>query len=157
MPGISYIHPLDQPLNKRRLLAEIKSALGSAQFNSLSIAVAAVSLGPLLRLDAAFKKWKAAGKRIVAIYGVDIGATTIEALTYSLLVFDAVYISRIPGIKFHPKLYIFKGVQKGLVFYGSNNLTVPGTETNFEASIIADYNLPADAAAFADALRGWDD
>jgi hypothetical protein len=157
MPGISYIHPLDQPLGQRRLLSELRNALQSQHFDALYLAVAAVSLGPLLRLDKELKEWKSKGKRIEAVFGVDIGATTFEALSYSLHLFDAVYLSRISGIKFHPKIYMFKGPGKALVFFGSHNLTVPGTETNFEASVVVDYTLPGEAAQFGQAFKGWTD
>jgi hypothetical protein len=43
------------------------------------------------------------------------------------------------------------------VFVGSNNLTVGGTETNFEASIRLDFSLPSDAAALAPFTNLWDE
>jgi HKD family nuclease len=155
VPQISFIHPLDQPLKKKRLVEELRQALKRAEFDSLSIAVAAVTLGTLLRLDSDLKSWKANGKKIVAVYGVDIAATTLEALAYSMANFDEVYISRISGVKFHPKMYIFSGLTRGLLFFGSNNMTVPGTETNLETCVRIEYELPTEAAAFAEAVAGW--
>lgn len=155
MATISFIQPLDQPLKHKRLLGELRAALNGNKFDRLYIAVAAVSEGALLRLDKEIKAWRTVGKSIQAIYGVDISATTIEALKYSLDNFNEVYISRIAGVKFHPKMYIFRGPENALLFYGSNNFTVSGTETNFEAAIKIEYELPGEDADFKAALDGW--
>jgi len=151
---VSFIHALDQPLNKQRLAHHLAAALNSSRFDRLYIVVAAVSRAALLRLDDFFVKWTQEKKRITAIYGVDIAATSIEGLQYSMQTFSEVYIARIPGIRFHPKMYIFKGKSDGLVFYGSNNFTVPGTELNFEACVRIDYSLPADNVTFQEQMRG---
>lgn len=152
--NVSFIHVLDQPLKRLRLAHELASALSSTKFDRLVVVVAAVSQAALLRLDEQFSEWKRAGRTVTAIYGVDIGATSVEALQYSMEMFDSVYIARIPGIRFHPKMYIFKGPKEGLVFYGSNNFTVPGTELNLEACVRISYELPADDAQFAEQMRG---
>lgn len=154
---ISFIHPLDQPLNKRRLAHELAAALDSADFETLFIVVAAVSQAALLRLDDRFKKWKLAKKKITAIYGVDIAATSVEGLQYSLNTFDKVFIARIPGVRFHPKMYVFRGPKVGLTFCGSNNFTVPGTELNLEACIRIEYLFPADDSMFKEQMRGVDE
>ena len=45
---------------------------------------------------------------------------------------------------FHPKLYLFAGEKEASIFYGSNNLTPGGTETNFEGGILLNLKLPDD-------------
>lgn len=151
---VSFIHALDQPLKKQRLAHDLAAALDNPNYNRFYVVVAAVSQAALLRLDDRFKKWRSAGKKILAIYGVDIAATSAEGLIYSMNTFDRVYIARVPGVRFHPKMYIFKGPKHGLVFYGSNNFTVPGTELNLEACVRIEYSLPADNAQFMDQMRG---
>lgn len=155
MPTIQFLNPIDQPIGTSRLIDEIRSGLCDPEFDMFRLAVAAVTQGTLLRLDAQIRSWRARGGSIEAVYGVDIAATTVEALLYSLVNFNAVYVSRIPGIKFHPKVYIFSGATKARVFVGSNNFTVPGTETNFEAAVRVDYTLPGESVDFGAALVGW--
>jgi hypothetical protein len=60
------------------------------------------------------------------------------------------------GITFHPKAYVFTGATKARLYLGSNNLTVGGTETNFEAAVVVDAALPADNSVLAEMNDLWD-
>ena len=73
----------------------------------------------------------------------------------ALALFDRVYVTREPGITFHPKMYLFKGVNHAQAFVGSNNLTVGGTEKNFEAGVHFKFDLPEDAADLAMLESAW--
>lgn len=157
MAQISFISPLDQPTGKRRLLAELDKALGDAKFTSLSIIVAYAKSGPLLRLENKIKKWIASGKTIEAIFGVDQQGTSLEALTFAHMAFSKTYITQEKGITFHPKIYLFKGPKDARAIIGSNNLTVGGTETNFESSVIIDMTNPADIASLSEIRSMWTD
>lgn len=78
----------------------------------------------------------------------------MEALRLALDLFDRTYVTHQHAITFHPKLYLFTGPEHARAFVGSNNLTVGGTDTNYEAAIAIEFDLPADAddlAAFNDA------
>jgi hypothetical protein len=101
--------------------------------------------------------WRAAGKTTQAILGIDQQGTSREALELALALFDAVYVTREGGITFHPKIYLFKGQSTARAFVGSNNLTVGGTEKNFEAAVQLDLDLPADAATIATLEKAWND
>ena len=73
----------------------------------------------------------------------------------ALALFNSVYVTREAGITFHPKIYLFKGEHHAHVFVGSNNLTVGGTEKNFEAAVHLELELPADAAELATLESSW--
>jgi len=155
MPTISFITPLDQLLGSKRLLEELKQCLNDPDFNKFGFSVAFAKTGPLLRLAPILNTWKAAKKDVHAIIGIDHKGTSVQALEFALGNFNEVYVTKYPRRTFHPKIYWFAGSTKGCIFIGSNNLTVGGTETNFESCIRLDYNLPAEKPGFDEALAGW--
>ena len=146
MTSISFILPTDQPLGKRRLLEDLKAGLQDARFTDFRLAVAYAKTGPLYRLQKLLEQWRRAGKTSSAILGFDQQGTSKEALELALSLFDTVYVVQEAGITFHPKIYLFKGDHHAKAFIGSNNLTVGGTEKNFEAAIELKLDLPADSA-----------
>lgn len=156
MPKISFQRPTDQPQGKRRLVAVLHENLDSDDFSDLRIAVAYAKSGPLYRLMPKIKAWQAAGKTIRAVFGLDQKVTSYQALRVALDVMDAVYVTYRKGATFHPKLYLFSGKEKVDVLIGSNNLTVGGTEQNFEACVRLQYSLPEEADSVSDALELWD-
>jgi len=119
--------------------------------------VAYAKSGPLHRLRDVLEAWRAAGKTTEAILGIDQQGTSREALELALTLFDTVYVTREGGITFHPKIYLFKGASTARVFVGSNNLTVGGTEKNFEAAIQLDLDLSADAVMLTTLENAWSD
>lgn len=157
MVRLAFINPLDQPTGRRRLLAELKYGLEERNFSDLRVIVAFAKEGPLLRLKSLIDERRAKGLRIEAIFGIDQLGTSAEALAFALDSFDAVYIMRERNLTFHPKMYLFRGSSAARAFVGSNNLTVGGTETNFEATVRIDFDLPDDAAALQPFLDCWDE
>lgn len=157
MVDISIINPLDQPTGRIRLLNELRNGINDNRFSSLKAVVAFAKSGPLLRLQSDIAKQKVSGFRIEAVIGIDQFGTSAQALKFALDNFDAIYYTREPGRTFHPKIYIFEGPLFARVFVGSNNLTVGGTETNFESSICLDFSLPGDTAALAPFRNLWDE
>lgn len=155
MPTISFITPLDQPLGSKRLLEELKQCLADPDFNKFGFSVAFAKTGPLLRLAPLLNTWRTAKKDVHAIIGVDHKGTSVQALEFALGNFNEVYVTKYPRRTFHPKIYWFAGPAKGCIFVGSNNLTVGGTETNFESCIRLDYHLPPEKPGFDGALAGW--
>lgn len=135
MPRLSLIKPLDQPSGNRRLLDELRTALQDQRFSDLRFVIAFAKSGPLDRLRDALQDWSKSGKSSAAIFGIDLHGTSKEALELALSLFDSVYVTNVPRVTFHPKIYIFKGYNDTAAFIGSNNLTVGGTETNFEAAV----------------------
>ena len=151
----SFIKPLDQPPGTRRLLNELKIALADDRFSECRIIVAYAKSGPLYRLLEYLEKWRAKGNRLEMILGIDQQGTSKEALELSFAIFDSIYITREPGVTFHPKIYLFKGKTAARVFIGSNNLTVGGTEKNFEAAVQFDLDLPADSELLMKFEEAW--
>ncbi|WP_080726128.1 phospholipase D family protein [Sinorhizobium meliloti] len=157
MVDISLINPIDQPTGRVRLLNELRSGVNDGRFNSLKAVVAFAKSGPLLRLHSAITVRRALGFRVEAVIGVDQLGTSAQALKFALENFDGIYFTREPGRTFHPKIYIFEGASHARVFVGSNNLTVGGTETNFETSIRLDFSLPSEASALTPFTNLWDE
>lgn len=157
MASFSLIRPVDQPLGTRRLLHEIKDALSDRRLSSLRLIVAYAKSGPLHRLREHFDSWRSRGGTTEAILGIDQQGTSREALELALTLFDSVYITQANGITFHPKIYLFTGETFARAFVGSNNLTVGGTETNFEAAIGVELALPADARDLEALESAWND
>lgn len=157
MVDISLINPIDQPTGRIRLLEQLREGLNDNRFNSLKVIVAFAKSGPLLRLQSDILARRAQGLRIDAVIGVDQLGTSAQALKFALENFDSVYVTREPGRTFHPKIYFFQGPSAARIFAGSNNLTVGGTETNFEASIRLDFVLPNEAAALEPFTALWNE
>ena len=155
MVSISLIRPLDQPIGERRLLQDLKQALCDERLTQFRLVVAYAKSGPLYRLQELIEEWRSAGKTIEAIFGIDQRGTSKEALEFALSWFDGVYVTQISGITFHPKLYLFAGDNYAQVTVGSNNLTVGGTEKNFESAIQLELDLPEDAAVLDTINSAW--
>lgn len=156
MPTIEILKPVDQAVGKRRLMSELKDDLGSPAFNDFRVIVAYAKSGPLHRLRPHLESWRKKGGKIRGIFGIDQQGTSREALELALATFDDVYVTRERGITFHPKAYIFTGKGSARLYVGSNNLTVGGTETNFETAVRVSADLPADAAVLKEINDLWD-
>lgn len=152
MPKFTVISPLDQPLGKRRLLEDLKKNLSDNDLQDFGFSVAFAKIGPLYRLMELIDSWRANGKKINAIFGIDHNGTSIQALKFALEKFNNVYITQYKGHSFHPKIYWFEGGTKGIVFIGSNNMTMGGMELNFEATIELEFELPNESEAFKDTI-----
>lgn len=157
MARISLIRPLDQPLGTRRLLADLKASLDDARYNEFHVIVAYAKTGPLYRLADRLTRWRGSGKRAEAIFGIDQQGTSYEALEFALRSLDAVYVTTEASITFHPKIYTFGGPSDFRAFVGSNNLTVGGTETNFESAVDLELDPAVDSATIAELANTWAD
>lgn len=160
MPKITFLKPIDQPTGKQRLLPELENHLRSPQYTDFKLAVGFVKVGPLARLAIPIREWKNAGKTVEGIFGIDLFGTSLQALEFALTEFDKTYITRVGSSMnstFHPKLYIFYGENLAVGFYGSHNLTVGGTETNFEGGVKLEFDRldPSDEISFQELLDCW--
>lgn len=133
------------------------NALRDRRLSTFRLIVAYAKSGPLHRLRECLESWRDARKRADAIFGIDQQGTSKEALELALTLFDSVYVTQAHGITFHPKIYLFAGDQFARAFVGSNNLTVGGTEKNFEAAVDVELDLPADAGDLATLESAWTD
>lgn len=156
MPTFSIISPLDQPLGKRRLMEDLKILLKDEELTEFGFAVAFAKIGPLYRLQDSLEKWRKAGKKIYAIFGIDHNGTSRQALEFALEHMDDVYYTQYRGHSFHPKIYWFQGKAKAVAFIGSNNMTVGGMELNFEAAVELGFKLPDEVADFVKAYATYD-
>jgi len=160
MPTTRVLSPLRQFSGKERLIDRIRESLTCGRFQDVRFAVAYAKSGPLERLLPTFASWRAASGSNVAriVVGIDQKGTSVQALRLALAIFDEVYISNTPSSStFHPKLYLFLGGDIGRAIVGSHNLTVGGTETNFEAGVELDYALPSEQADFDPFVSAWSD
>lgn len=155
MPNITFLNPADQPTGTHRLINDLKSDLQSNDFNHFKLAVAFAKVGPLLRMEQLIKQWTSSGKTVEALFGIDHMGTSYQALEFALNNFTNTYITNAKSSTFHPKLYLFYGDDKANCYYGSHNLTVGGTETNFEGGIKIEFDLPIDQGIFDQALYTW--
>ena len=120
------------------------------------MAVAFVKVGPLIRLQAEIEKWIAIGKSIEAIWGINHKGTSEQAIAFALNFFRKTYVVFAgDNITFHPKMYVFSGARKCCIFIGSHNLTVGGTETNWEGGVKLDLRLPDDQATMNEMMAAW--
>ncbi len=134
MPQFRLLRPTDQPSGSNRLLGLLESAFKSDRYIRARFAVGFAKVGPLLRLERSTRAWRDRGNSIQAIVGFDHGGTSYQALQFMLEQFDEVRLVNAGGFStYHPKVYLFDGPRMGWAVIGSHNLTVGGTETNFEA------------------------
>jgi HKD family nuclease len=162
MAKVRFISPLDQPTGRRRLLEELRAQLKSSEFSELWIMVAFAKSGPLLRLKKDIAQWRKAGNKIRAVFGIDQLGTTKEALEFAVLNFDEIRVASCDSNgafspTFHPKVYLFVGPNQALCYLGSNNLTVGGTETNFEACTIVSLDPSADKETLTELVNWWNE
>lgn len=154
---ISFLQPTQQFDGTQRLLSELQESLGQPEFNDFRFVVAFAKSGPLIKLKPALENWKQNGKSTQAIFGIDHFGTTQQALQIAQELFDNVYVTHTGGAcTFHPKFYLFRGPNQARLFYGSHNLTVGGTETNLEAGVRLDLDLPEDERICNEGYNGWD-
>ena len=157
MAKIQILNPNDQPTGKWRLINELRACLRSDDYHTLLMAVAFAKTGPLLRLKAEIEQWLAKDKKITSIFGVNHRNTSRQALQFALENFTKAYVLfHSEDFTYHPKMYLFVGRQKCKFFIGSHNLTVGGTETNWESGTELSLNLPEDKEMFAEAMTAWD-
>lgn len=156
MAEISFIAPTDQPEGKNRLLSELEKNLTDPFFECFYFTVAFAKISPLLKLKEEIINWKSS-KSIISIFGIDQQGTSIEALEFALEYFDKCYVPHIRGkfsATYHPKIYMFYGDSKAIAYVGSNNLTVGGTETNFESYLKIVMTIPQDQGLYEEIING---
>lgn len=159
MPQISFLHPSDQPPAKYRIINDLIVCLQSPIYSHFALAVGFAKVGPLLRLLPHLRKWKDQGKTVEAIFGIDHNGTSLQALGLALGLCNRTYVTHIPNgrVTFHPKMYLFSGEKHATYFCGSHNLTVGGTETNFEAGVKVEFDRtdPRDEVSFQEVTESW--
>lgn len=151
--------PLNQPTDENRLLSHLRKQFEDEHFDRARFTVAFAKVGPLHRLEEEISSWEHSSRDIDAIFGVDHDNTSIDALKFALNHFNEVSLvhQRDNSVTFHPKIYLFEGQDRAHAYIGSNNLTVGGTESNFEAgvSLELDLNDKDDSALYESLDQSW--
>jgi HKD family nuclease len=160
MPVVEIIKPTDQPKDNRRLLKELRSNLQRDDLNEFKFITAYAKSGPMVRLEEYVDAWRCRGGSVKAVFGVDQKGTSREVLEFAIRSFDESFVAHTFGTftpTFHPKLYFFAGGRKAVAYVGSNNLTVGGTETNYEVYVKIKLELPAESQTLNDLRACWED
>jgi HKD family nuclease len=151
-----------QPLSTRFGNALI-GHLNSETWTKLDIAVAWVRASGIAHLAPAISDFLKRGSELSLIVGIDFDNTTKEGLD-SLLALEkfgsvSTYVHyNESGTVFHPKLYLFRNLERAKLIVGSNNLTEAGLFQNTEAGLEFDVDLPHPVVTSAlNALESWRD
>ncbi len=118
----------------------IIDSLVSENYNSFNAFVAFVSTGGLKNIINEMLAFKEAGREIKLYLGVNLNATSKEALEKLLELEIESYVVYSPNnIIYHPKIYAFEGNETTRAIIGSSNLTESGLFQNIEASVCVDF------------------
>ncbi len=118
----------------------ILNSLESENYNSFNAFVAFVSTGGLKNIIDEMLSFKEAGGEIKLYLGVNLNATSKEALEKLLEHEIESYVVYSPNnIIYHPKIYAFEGDETTRAIIGSSNLTESGLFQNIEASVCVDF------------------
>lgn len=111
--------------------------LADKEFQSFTAISAFISQAGITGLSTHIDKAKEHLKVITIITGVDQKGTSKEALEALIRLDVNAYVFYQPSITiFHPKIYLFEGVEKSVLMIGSSNLTAQGLFSNIEASLL---------------------
>jgi len=118
----------------------IIDSLESENYNSFNAFVAFVSTGGLKNIIDEMLAFKEAGGEVKLYLGVNLNATSKEALEKLLENEIESYVVYSPNnIIYHPKIYAFEGGETTRAIIGSSNLTESGLFQNIEASVCVDF------------------
>lgn len=114
----------------------INEILESHSYNEFAAFVAFARKGGLNMILPKLKKFIENGGKVRLYIGVDMHATSKEALQMLMNERIPTYIVHSPNtITYHPKIYTFEGDSKFYIIVGSSNLTTSGLYQNVEASL----------------------
>lgn len=120
----------------------IIDSLESKNYNSFNAFVAFVSTGGLKNIIDQMLAFREAGGEIKLYLGVNLNATSKEALEKLLELEIESYVVYSPNsIIYHPKIYAFEGEETTRAIIGSSNLTESGLFQNIEASVCVDFEI----------------
>jgi HKD family nuclease len=113
----------------------------SENYTSFNAFVAFVSTGGLKNIIDQMLAFREVGGEIKLYLGVNLNATSKEALEKLLEHEIESYVVYSPNnIIYHPKIYAFEGDETTRAIIGSSNLTESGLFQNIEASVCVDFN-----------------
>ncbi|PPK83786.1 phospholipase D-like protein [Neolewinella xylanilytica] len=115
----------------------IVSNIESGEYDKITILSAFASRSAIQVLQGLLLKNKFDTNNVRIIVGIDQGGTTKQALLQLLTIDNAkvfLYYQK-ETIIFHPKIYLFEGINQAELIVGSSNLTLNGLFRNVESSI----------------------
>lgn len=113
----------------------------SENYTSFNAFAAFVSTGGLKNIIDQMLAFREAGGEIKLYLGVNLNATSKEALEKLIEHEIESYVIYSPNnIIYHPKIYAFEGDETTRAIIGSSNLTESGLFQNIEASVCVDFN-----------------
>lgn len=100
----------------------------------------------VLRLKPSIENFRNSGGSVRSFIGIDQNNTSYEALLNLFHLCNELFIihSESKSTTFHQKLYLLNNEPSAWLAIGSNNLTGGGLWTNYESSMIFEYNLSID-------------
>ena len=118
----------------------IIESLGSDNYATFNAFVAFVSTSGLNNILDQLVDFKEKGGEVRLYLGVNLHATSKEALEKLLEYEIESYVIYSPNsIIYHPKIYAFEGTEYKRAIIGSSNLTASGLFQNIEASVCVDF------------------
>lgn len=118
----------------------IIESLESERYNIFNVFVAFVSTSGLRNILDQLDIFRKNGGGLCFYLGVDLHATSKEALETLLEPGIESHIIFPPNnIIYHPKIYVFEGNDENRAIIGSSNLTASGLFQNIEASVCVDF------------------
>lgn len=148
-----------QFVGKQALAEELNVRLRDKRYRTFRFAVAFARWSGLHLLDPALRSFaERPGNKIACLVGVDLGGTTIEALTYlSELPHSRVRVVRsgMPQVVFHAKVYAFEGPTHWTLILGSPNLSTGGLWSNIESYVLIE-GTPSDRSVLNSLFAPFD-
>ena len=139
--GQGLSRPSDRPASD-----VINEVLENSNYKEFSAFVAFASEGGIKLILTNLKKFIDSGGKVRLYIGVDLHATSKEALELLLKENIPSNIVHSPNeITYHPKVYTFEGESSYYIIVGSSNLTTKGLCQNVEASLCVSNEYQTDA------------
>lgn len=133
----------------------LRDLLDDPAFSELTVVVAWARYRGLARIEKELEAFRERGESTI-IVGIDENGATRPGLVAAARLFSNAFVYHDRGAgTFHPKVYLAGGTGRAALIVGSSNATPGGLFLNIEASLLATFELPCEAAhpALADARQ----
>ncbi|HWR22839.1 MAG TPA: hypothetical protein VN366_05110, partial [Feifaniaceae bacterium] len=85
---VTILNPANQPSGKFRILQWLEDCFSNPAYSHCQFVVAFAHAIPFYKLEPQISSWKASGKTMESIFGIDLQGTSRQALEYALNAFD---------------------------------------------------------------------